>query len=126
MPRYAARFGPGILGEIEFLPVKSLEKFLKARLADRLDIALHRRINDYLLPKIVLADLVRDYRTDCANGDATGKVLFGRIEKALELHGRSREDLVELVVDDLIERGEESVEATMAFLRARLDTPGAP
>ena len=124
VPRYAARFGPGILGEIEFLPVKSLEKFLKARLADQLDAAFHRRLNDYLLPKLVLADLVRDYRADCPNGDASGKILFGRIEKALELHGRNRDDLVELVVDVLIERSEESVAATMAFLRARLGPGG--
>jgi ABC-type iron transport system FetAB ATPase subunit len=125
VPRYAAaRFGQSILGQIEFLPVSSLEKFLKARLADRIDTAFHRRLNDYLLPKLVLSDLVRDYRRDFADGDLSGKVLFGRIERALELHGRTRGDLVELVVDYLIEHDEDSVAATTAFLRARLG--GAP
>ncbi|MFZ5637534.1 MAG: AAA family ATPase [Pseudomonadota bacterium] len=120
VPRYAARFGPSILGDIEFLPVTSLEKFLKARLVDRLDPAFHRRLNDYLLPKLVLSDLVRDYRQDCPGADVSGKVLFGRIERALEMHERSRGDLVELVVDYLLEHDAESVAATTAFLTARL------
>jgi len=120
VPRYAARFAPSVLGEIEYQPVKSLEKFLKARLVDAIDPAFHRRLNDYLLPKIVLSDLIRDYRNDSQGGDFSGKVLFGRIERALEMHERSRGDLVELVVDYLIEHDQESVAATTAFLVARL------
>ena len=124
VPRYAARLDVGLLRDIECLPVKSLEKFLKARLVDDFDLAFHRRLNDYLMPRMVLADMVRDYRADYGSGagadDRTGKVLFGRIEKALEKHGRSRADLVELIVDHLFEHDLESIEATTAFLREKL------
>ena len=124
VPRYAARWDVGLLRDIECLPVKSLEKFLKARLVDAFDIAFHRRLNDYLMPRMVLSDLVRDYRADfCTGGasdDRTGKVLFGRIEKALALHGRGRADLVELVVDYLLEHDQDDIEATSAFLREKL------
>ena len=69
---------------ISYLPIQSLEKFLKEKLFDNVDHKLFRTLNDFVFHQISLAEIIDDYRnTSNPIKDKAGKKLYARIDREL-------------------------------------------
>lgn len=107
---------------VSYLPIKSLEKYLKFSLCDVVDHKLFRELSDYIFYKNSLGALVRDYNTLKQNlkDDSTGKRFFGLIVEELHNCGKSKETLVEFVVKYVIEQNGADVQRIKEFLVANI------
>lgn len=103
---------------ITYLPIESLEKFLKNRLCDVVDHKLFRKLNDFVFHQVSLTEITAKYGVDIDPlKDANGKKLFRRIGDELHARGKTRADLVEIVVDHLIESKDSNLVSIVAYLQ---------
>ena len=63
-----------------FLPIASIEKYLKKVLIDEKNNAIYKKINDDLFPIESLKELLNDYKTTISN-DCDGKRLYNLLIK---------------------------------------------
>lgn len=106
-----------------FLPIESLEKFLKSKLNDQVDHKLFRKLNDYIFHQVSLNEIVAKYGTDIDPlNDSNGKKLFKRINEELQARGKARGDLIEVVVDHLIESKDTDLERIVTHLKTQLSS----
>jgi hypothetical protein len=106
---------------LSFLPVESLEKYLKSRLFDSVDQRLFRTLNDFVFHQVSLTEIVEDYRSEGhGTNDANGKKLFKKLEAELHRRNKSRTELVEIIVDHLIEHSPNETAAIIKYLKERL------
>lgn len=108
---------------LTYLPVESLEKFLKSKLYDQVDHVLFRKLNDFIFHQISLSEIVGQYHNEATPlSDKNGKRLFKRISEELHARGKSRADLVEIVVEHLIESNSSDLEKIVTYLKKHLST----
>lgn len=106
---------------INFLPIQSLEKYLKSKLIENVDHTLFRELNDYLFQQTGLKKIIEDYQlTLHPNNDSDGKHLFKNIETELKFRNKSRNDLVEIIINYLSENGDLNNKELVEFLRNEL------
>ena len=107
---------------LNFLPIESLEKFLKANLVDIVDHKFFRTLNDLVFHQKSLNQIVDDYRTkvDPLN-DRAGKRLYEYIDEELRNRGKNRTDIVEIVLKYLLENKPTSLEKLVIFLKKNLE-----
>ena len=106
---------------LSFLPIESLEKYLKSKLFDNVDHRLFRKLNDFIFHQISLTEILERYRTDGDPAkDASGKRLYKRIEEELQRRKKNRGDVVEIVVNHLIEFDTGEVKKIVTYLKDRL------
>lgn len=108
---------------IGFLPVESLEKFLRSRLVISVDTKLYRFLTNYVFQYKKLEDMINDYKTDASfnwMNDNNGKHFYTILDKELRERGRSRSYLIEAVVNYLFENNDSALDATMSFLKTEL------
>lgn len=106
---------------LSFLPVESLEKYLKTRLHDQVDHKLFRKLNDLIFHQVSLTELIAKYRTKVDTlKDKNGKRLYKDIENELHRRRKSRADLVEVVVDHLVESDTQETDRIVSYLKQRL------
>lgn len=106
---------------LSFLPVESLEKYLKNKLYDQVDQKLFRKLNDYIFLQVSLAEIIGKYRLDVdVEKDRNGKRFYKEMERELHSRGKSRSDLIELVVDHLMECDSDKMGKIVEYLRGRL------
>ncbi|WP_252768922.1 ATP-dependent nuclease [Ideonella oryzae] len=106
---------------LSFLPIESLEKYLKAKLFDNVDHKLLRKLNDFLFHQVSLTELIETYRSSGGSAkDTGGKRLYKIIEEELQRRKKSRADLVEMIVDHLVEFEIEEMNRIAAYLKGRL------
>ena len=102
---------------LSFLPIESLEKYLKSKLHDQVDHKLFRKLNDFIFHQVSLAEIVERYRKEGDPlKDKNGKLLYKNIEDELHKRRKSRGDLVEIVVDHLVESNTQETEKIVAYL----------
>lgn len=107
---------------LSYLPIESLEKFLKSKLNDSVDHKLFRKLNDYIFHKVSLSEIVDKYKRDGSPAtDTNGKRFFKRIDEELAARGKTREELVEMVVEHLIVSQSPALERIVAHLKSRLE-----
>lgn len=106
---------------MSFLPVESLEKYLKSSLFDSVDQRLFRMLNDFIFHQVSLAQLIDEYRGggQSAN-DSSGKKLYKKLEGELHRRQKSRADLVEIVINHLIEYHASETSKIVDYLTERL------
>lgn len=105
---------------LNYLPIESLEKYLKNKLVDNVDHALFRRLNDYIFQQKSLTDIVNDYtKKHHATNDDNGKILYRLIDAELRERRKDRNELIEMVVEYLFEKNDEMIKKTVAFLNSR-------
>lgn len=104
---------------LNFLPVKSLEKYLKEYLVEHVNHELHRNLNDYLFTKKSLDEIAQDYKREKLD-DSDGKQFFKRLINNLKECGKTEADLTEMVVDFLMSKDPERVSEITIFLRKEL------
>ncbi len=103
---------------LNFLPIESLEKYLKSNLVDNVDHKLFRILNDNVFHQVSLNQIVTDYRSSGAHdNDRNGKKLYGRIDSELRARNKSRSEIVEMIVDYLINNQDSKVDKIVSFIR---------
>jgi hypothetical protein len=111
-----------------FLPIKSLEKYLLYNLTVKVDHELFSKLRDYVFQNKSLNDIVSAYLTDVKNGVCknidevkNGKTFFGYIRQ--ELHNmRKNDDVISnIIVEYLFEKENEQINELSIFLENTLD-----
>lgn len=106
---------------INYLPIESLEKFLKTKLCDKVDQKLFRHLENYIFHQVSLRSIVDSYRSEVdVAKDSNGKKLYKRIDDELRNRGKSRSDLVEIVSKYLFETKNVELDVVIKFLRKQL------
>ena len=109
---------------LNFLPIESLEKYLKNKLFLNVDHKLFRKLNDYVFQNKSLTELIDTYkkRTNPILDDKDGKILFGIIDTELRERRIERSELVAMVVDYLFDTQDCSLSKLISFLQKQLET----
>ena len=103
---------------LNYLPIESLEKFLKHNLFDKVDHKLFRNLNDFVFHQVSLNQIVEEYRNSGENlKDNNGKKFYERIDKELRARNKSRTEIVEMIVEYLIENKTDVIDKILIFLR---------
>ncbi|MBP7679307.1 MAG: AAA family ATPase [Bacteroidales bacterium] len=103
---------------VNYLPIESLEKFLKTNLHDNVDHKYFRLLNDFIFHQVSLSQIIEDYKnqTDVTK-DKNGKRLYKRIDTELRERGKSRADIIEMTVDYLLENHTANTQEIVTFLK---------
>jgi len=106
---------------INYLPIESLEKFLKTKLYDVVDHKFFRFLNDNIFHQVSLSEIIENYRSEVdVSKDNSGKKLYKRIDDELRNRNKSRADLVEIVVTYLMSNQNIDLEKVVKYLRKQL------
>lgn len=106
---------------INYLPIESLEKYLKNKLHDSVDHKLFRHLNDYIFHQVSLSEIIDTYKRELdPSKDRNGKKLYGRIDNELRNRGKSRSDMVEIVVNYLLSEKNIDVDKSIEFLKKQM------
>ena len=125
-------FVPGFLGnnpqyrnvKINYLPISSLEKYLKKGLIDSFDIELFEKLDTYLFQKKPLTSLIQEYgKTHDSNADNDGKALYGILISELRGMRKGREELVDIVLKHVMDTDASSIEELSVFLTEQFKVP---
>lgn len=106
---------------INYLPIESLEKYLKKNLVDTVDHKLFRHLNDFVFHQVSLSDIVATYKSNNENvNDNTGKRLFGRIDNELRDRNKTRSEFIDVIIDYLFNNNILQVQPLLTFLKKQL------
>lgn len=106
---------------LSFLPIESLEKYLKTNLCDVVDHGLFRLLNDYIFHQKSLSQIIDEYKNSGAsNNDDNGKKLYSLIDTELRDRNKNRLELIEMVVNYLLENNPDRVSRITTFLRKKI------
>lgn len=105
----------------DFLPVSSLEKYLKEKLIDKVDHKFHTLLDNYVYQGKPLNAIIQKYTANADwQHDDDGKTLFNMLKDELRNLRKSDSDLVDVVVRYLLENDTEKVDALASYLREKL------
>lgn len=106
---------------LNYLPIESLEKYLRKYLFEQVDHKLFRHLNDFVFHQVSLTEIIDKYRVEVdASKDKNGKRLYKYIDDELRSRGKSRGELVELIVEYLITENDHRLEKSVGFLKDQL------
>lgn len=116
---------------LNFLPVDSLEKYLKDSLFVHVDHEFYTELNDYVFLQKSLAEMLREYRTNMETWlfnnpnkgefDKDGKKLYKLLEEELKLRNKDRSWLISEVVRFLFEIKPSKIQPLVAFLERKFN-----
>ena len=107
---------------LNYLPIESLEKFLRTNLYENVNHTLFRHLNDYIFHNVSLTQIIDEYKKTRKDvDDKNGKRLYSLIEKELTSRNRKREEFVEILVDYLIAEKGESIQKVAVFLKNQVN-----
>lgn len=107
---------------LNYLPIESLEKFLRSKLYTNVDHALFRRLNDYIFQQKSLTEIIDEYsQNGNSSTDSNGKILYRLIDSELRARRKDRNELVEMIVDFLFEKNDACIQKTINFLKSQLE-----
>ena len=113
--------------EPNYLPIKSLEKYLLEKLVKNVDTILFRELNDYLFQAKSLDVIIKKYNTDVKNGVftdsekiANGKMLYEVLKHELHQIRKTDSDLVAIIVDYLFNSNNTEIEELSNFFEQTL------
>ena len=112
----------GIINNIplNYLPIPSLEKYLKTKLFDSVDHKLFRILNDSLFHRIGLNEIIGNYKNNgLSANDSNGKKLFERIDSELRERGLNRVELNEIIIEYLIDNNTTEIQKIVQFLKIK-------
>lgn len=107
---------------LNYLPIESLEKYLKTNLCDNVDHKLFRLLNDFVFQQVSLTTIIDDYKNNGTDrNDNNGKKLYDRIDTELRARNKSRLEIIEMIVDYLIDNKDVQVQKIVAFLKKQFE-----
>ena len=114
-----------------YLPIKSLEKYLLERLVQNVDTQLFRELNDYLFQAKSLHSIVSEYYTKVKNGIyqdkeriGNGKILYEELRQELKHIRKTDADLISIIVDYLFSTNNSEINELASFLESTLEKTG--
>lgn len=109
---------------LNYLPIPSLEKYLRNNLYLHVDHGLLRFLNNYLYQHKSIEEIIDYYKKDQDSHhetDNNGKSLFKLLDEELKRRSKSRSDLIEMVVDYLFDSNDDKTAKIAEFLRKQLE-----
>lgn len=105
---------------INYLPIESLEKFFKKNLIDNVDKNLFHFLNDYLFQRRSLDEITHEYQNSGDDkNDSNGKKFYNHIDAELRASGKTRIEIVDLVVDYLMKNNSPELKKLVDFLKKK-------
>ena len=102
---------------LNYLPIESLEKYLRNKLVKNVDHTLFRRLNDYIFQQKSLNEIINDYtQNNNADNDNNGKRFYKLIDTELRERRKDRNELIEMIVEYLFEKNDNMIKKTTSFL----------
>ena len=106
---------------LNFLPIQSLEKYLRDNLYVNVDHKLFRLLNDDIFHQTSLTKIIDDYRSSAeSKKDANGKKLYERIDTELRLRNKNRTEIIGIILDYLFENKDNQLSKIVEFLKDQL------
>lgn len=106
--------------KIDFLPIASLEKYLRRNLYLNIDKNLFSLLDTYLFQKKPLNEIIALYDCEDHRDDSDGKAFYGCLLNEIRSMRKDREDLVDLVVKYIFENDENGIERVAEYLRNKI------
>lgn len=106
---------------IDYLPIASLEKYLKSSLIDKYDNKLFEILDTYLFQKRPLQEIIREYSKENSNEDYNGKLFYGRLLNEVKSMRKDREDIVYIVVKYILENEDSKIDELSTYLLRKID-----
>lgn len=106
----------------DYLPISSLEKYLKEKLTIKIDNQLMSKLDNYLFQKRPLSAILNKYKAEADwKADIDGKTLYGFLINELRSMRKDRENLVEIVVKYLLETDKKLVDVLADYLKKKIE-----
>jgi len=106
---------------LNFLPIESLEKYLKSKLLDNVDHKLFRELNDFVFHQKSITSIIDEYKNnEDISKDKNGKKLYRYFDTELRERNKNRSEIVEIIVEYLFENENESLIKISDFLKDKL------
>lgn len=107
---------------LNYLPIESLEKYLKKNLCDNVDHKLFRTLNDFIFHQVSLTSIIENYKNSVPIGtDNNGKKLYNLIDTELKARNKSRNEVIEMIVDYLITNKPTQIDKIIEFLKKQFE-----
>ncbi len=107
--------------EPDFLPISSLEKYLKRKLVDEVDHALYRKLDNYVFCGRPLSSILSRYHSENdVTQDSDGKSLYGVLINELRSIKKDRDGLVEVVVKHLMDTEQTLIKALSVYMTKKI------
>lgn len=107
--------------KLDYLPIRSLEKFLRDNLFVKVNNVLFSLLDSYLFQKKPLNDILREYKKNNEKDDSDGKILYGYLLNELRSMRKDRDDLVEIVVRFIMANNTNEVEELTGYLSGKIN-----
>ena len=107
--------------KLDYLPIRSLEKFLRDNLFVKVNNVLFSLLDSYLFQKKPLNDILREYKKNNEKDDSDGKILYGYLLNELRSMRKDRDDLVEIVVRFIMANKTNEVEELTEYLSGKIN-----
>lgn len=105
----------------DYLPIPSLEKFLRNKLIINTDTDFFSLLDTYLFQKRPLQEILLSYKRENNEKDNDGKILYGYLLNEIRSMRKDREDLVDLVVRFILDNDANSINALAEYLRKKIE-----
>ncbi len=106
--------------KIDYLPIASLEKYLRTNLFLKINNKLFSVLDTYLFQKRPLQEVLSLYGRSIHEDDTDGKSLYGILLNEVRSMRKDREDIVDLVVRFILENDADSVNKLTEYLREKM------
>ena len=106
--------------KMDYLPISSLEKYLRFNLCCELNEKLFSMLDTYLFQKRPLQEVLRLYEKDVQKEDTDGKSLFGLLLNEVRSMRKERDDIVELVVRFIIDNETDCLSELENYLKKKI------
>lgn len=114
----------GFSNKPNFLPIKSLEKYLLEKLVINVDPIIFRELNDYVFQGKSLDDIIKKYKKEQEHKkekDKYGKILYSALEHELSQIRKNTKDLVEIIINYIFSSDNLEIEELVKFLKEEIE-----
>lgn len=129
VPGFLKKEHMGFANSPNYLPIKSLEKYLIHNLIKNVDLKLFRKLNDYIFQSRSLADIIKKYQSNVKNGVYTdidrinnGKTFFEQLKHELQQIRKSEEDISGIIVEHLFDGNNQQIDDLSNFFDRTLSS----
>jgi len=125
--RFLKKEKMGFTNEPNYLPIKSLEKYLLDKLTVNVDQGLFRELNDYLFQSKSLDVIIKEYTNKVKNGEysdqeriTNGKMLYDCLHHELNQIRKDDNDLSSIIVDYLFRTSNQELIELTEFFKTKM------
>ena len=106
---------------LNYLPISSLEKYLKLNLVDIVDHKFFRDLNDFIFHYKSITQIIEDYRSNHnPSNDRNGKIFYNYIDDELRKRNVTRGELIDFVIKYLSDGNIKELDSLVVFLKSAL------